>query len=281
MKKFWKATGISAAYFGVFMGIQFLISFAGILILMGSMVHDRGMAIFANPAVFEKTYMEGLLKNMTAMVLVSNTLTVGGLWAFFALRHKKFGREIGFYRTSGRNLGMSVIFGVGVCFFVDLLTTYLPFPETAMAQFEAQHGMLWFGDVGLTFLSVALVGPVSEEICFRGLCYSRLREGMRPWAAALISSIFFGLAHGDPIWFFVGFLAGISLSWIFQVTGSLYCAIVVHVTNNAISTVTSYFSMPDYLHKILIFSSLFVVALAGWFLYRWNHIPVEKSQVTE
>ena len=270
MKKFWKALGISWVYFAVFMGIQFLVSMAGSLILLGSLVHEQGAALFDNVELFHEALMSGLLEHMTAMVLFSNVLTILGFWLFFKCRHRRFLREIGLYKTTVRNLTLSSLFGVGMCFFVDLLTTVLPIPESAMQQFEAQHGMLWFGDAGLTFLSVALIGPISEEICFRGLCYTRLKTGMHPWAAGFFSSVFFGIAHGNPVWFLVGFMAGISLCWIFETTGSLLCAMVVHVTNNAISSFTAYVSMPEMFHRVLIISSILLILFSGYLLYRGN-----------
>ena len=279
MKKFWKATGIGAAYFIVFMVVQFLVSLAGILILLGSLILEQGMGMFKNPEQFREIYMTSLLTNMTWLVLVSNLVSILGLWIFFATRHKNFLKEVGLQKTSARNLTMSVIFGTGVCFFVDLLTNILPFPETVIEQFELQHGMLWFGDIGLTFLSVALIGPVSEEICFRGLCYRRLKEGMPKWAAGLISSVFFGLAHGDPVWFLVGFVAGVSLSWIFETTGSLLPAIIVHVTNNAISALTSYFPLPEGIHQVLMYSGLLIAAGSAYLLHSWTHRPVEKQGI--
>ena len=278
MKKNLKSIGIAFAWFAVFMGIQFLTSLAGIMFILADMVHKEGLAVFKDQLLFQQVYLEALLQNMTWLVLISNVLTIVGIWIFFLCRRRKFTQEIGLRKTSMKNLSMSVIFGVGVCFFVDMLTIYLPFPETVMDEFQSQHGMLWYGDVGLTFLSVAIVGPISEEICFRGLCYGSLRKTMRPWAAGLISSVFFGLAHGDPVWFLVGFLAGVSMSWIFETTGSLLPAMVVHVTNNAISSMTAYVAIPELLHRILLFGSIPIFLFAGFFLHKWNHQPVEISE---
>ena len=280
MKKFLKAVLEAAGWFALFMGIQFLVTLAGILILMGNQVYHQGTALFENIETFHGILMGLLMKHMTLLVLVSNLLTILIFWAFFSLRHRKMGNEIGLQRTTGRNLTLSVIFGTGMCFFMDLLTAVLPVPEQVMEEFETQHGMLWFGDVGITFLSVALLGPVSEEICFRGLCYGRLKKAMPPWAAGLISSVFFGLAHGDPVWFLVGFVAGLSLCWIYEITGSLLCAMIVHVTNNAISSMTAYFPVSDSFHRILVLSSVVVTLVSGILLYRGRRFPnVQEEQL--
>ena len=257
------------------MGIQLLVTLGGTFLIMGSIVHQYGMGIFKTDQ-FHELLMKGMLQYMTGMVLLSNLLTILCFWMFFRFRHKSFVKTIGLSGTSPKNLVLSSFCGVGVCFFVDLMTQILPIPESIMDQFETQHGMLWFGDVGLTFLSVAIIGPVSEEICFRGLCYTRLKAAMRPWAAGLISSVFFGLAHGDPVWFLVGFAAGLFLSWVFETTGSLLCAIVVHVTNNALSSLTAYYPMSPILNRILNFTCIGIMVIAGFLLYKTNKTPNEE-----
>ena len=277
MKKFWKSLGAAAAYFGVFLGIQFLVSLAGTLLMLGQVVGQYGLSLFQNVNQFHRVLMQELTKSVTVLVLISNLVTVLAFFLWFRCRGKRFSQEIGLHRTTGRNMAMSVILGIGLCFFMDLLTAVLPISEQTMEQFESQHNMLWFGDAGITFLSVAIAGPVSEEICFRGLVHNRLRQGMGPWLAGILSSVLFGMAHGDPVWFLVGFVAGLALSWTYEVTGSLWCPIVVHVTNNAISSMTAYLPISETLHTVLVAVSVVLTLGAGWLLYRWNRRTVPEE----
>lgn len=268
MKKFWKATGISGAYFVSFLLIQLWISLAASFFVMAS------LAGTVNPIMnfggFMEAYAEKTTQNLTGMILASNLVTVLGFWAFFRLREKSFLREIGLVPTDWQNLALAVLFGIGMCFTIDLVTIFLPIPEKMMEQFAEAHGNLWEGNVLLTFLSVSLAGPVSEEICFRGLCYTRLKQGMRPIWAGLIASIFFGLAHGDPVWFLVGFLAGAATAWIFEITGSLWTSILVHVVNNSISNLTAYLPISPVLHLCLIGLGVVLLIVSGILLYRRN-----------
>ena len=133
-----------------------------------------------------------------------------------------------------------------------------------------QHSVLWEGSAGINFLSVALIGPVSEEICFRGLCYTRLRKGMGKLWSGLISAVFFGIAHGDPVWFLVGFTFGIGLAWIFETTGSLWTCILVHITNNTISYVTSYLPISLGVHWALIGLAVPALIVSIYLLRREN-----------
>ena len=270
MRKFFRASFLAVLYFMLFMGIQTLVTLAGSLFLMGNEILQQGMGLFENPQRFHRVYMEMLMKHMTGLVLLSNLLTMAGVFLCLRFRHEKIKERLCLLKTSSKNLSMSCLFGVGICFLMDLVTMVLPFPEPVLENFSFQHSLLWFGDAGLTFLSVAIVGPVSEEIFFRGLCYSRLKKYVHPSAAAILSAAVFGLAHGDPVWFLIGFLAGLSLSWVLEVTGSLYCAIAVHVTNNAISSVMAYVPISESFHRLLIILSIGIALISGYGLYKNN-----------
>lgn len=85
----------------------------------------------------------------------------------------------------------------------------------------------------MLFLAVVIMAPVVEEIAFRGVFYNLLNKAMPLWAAALISSIVFGLLHGTT--FLQTAVIGFVLAFIYQVTGDLKMAILGHALNNAIA----------------------------------------------
>lgn len=90
--------------------------------------------------------------------------------------------------------------------------------------------------VALTTLAVAVVAPIGEEIFFRGFVYQGLKSHMPVWAAAIVSSAFFGAVHFNLVHFMALFVLGLALVWIFERTGSLTAPIVAHGVNNAVAT---------------------------------------------
>lgn len=85
----------------------------------------------------------------------------------------------------------------------------------------------------LLFLSVVVMAPIVEEIAFRGVLYNLLGKRMPLIAAAIISSIVFGLMHGTT--FLQTAVIGFVLAFIYQVTGNLKIAILGHAANNGIA----------------------------------------------
>ena len=86
--------------------------------------------------------------------------------------------------------------------------------------------------VFLLFLSVVVMAPIVEEIAFRGVLYNLLGRRMPLIAAAIVSSIFFGIMHGTT--FFQTVFIGFVLASIYQITGNLKVAILGHAVNNGI-----------------------------------------------
>ena len=122
------------------------------------------------------------------------------------------------------SLGFGVVagFAFAVLFFagINVLTAI-------QARLPTQHS-----DVILYFLVGALVGPVAEELFFRGLLYGFFRR----WgvvAAVILSTLFFVLPHAVhqriPITQVVG---GIVFAVAYEVEGSLMVPIIIHVLGN-------------------------------------------------
>jgi sodium transport system permease protein len=84
-------------------------------------------------------------------------------------------------------------------------------------------------------LLMALAPAICEELAFRGFILSGLRGTGRKWTAILISSLFFGLAHGLLQQSLAAFFVGIVIGFIAVQTGSLLPAIAYHFTHNALA----------------------------------------------
>jgi len=77
-----------------------------------------------------------------------------------------------------------------------------------------------------------LVGPIGEELFYRGFLYRWLRKHLSPVAAMLISGLFFGVVHRDPTRLAQYSLIGVVLAIVYEQTGSLWASIVAHILYN-------------------------------------------------
>jgi membrane protease YdiL (CAAX protease family) len=88
-------------------------------------------------------------------------------------------------------------------------------------------------------LLLVLIAPLAEEIFFRGLCYRALRNRLGRWTSALTVGVVFGAIHydGPDTLALIAPLAvlGALFCLLYELTGSLYPSIAVHVVNNAVA----------------------------------------------
>ncbi len=88
--------------------------------------------------------------------------------------------------------------------------------------------------LGLTVALACVVGPVVEEIFFRGVLFTALRKRTSRLVAMAISGSAFAAAHTNPVGFLPILLLGGLLADCYERTGSLWASIVVHIFHNSL-----------------------------------------------
>jgi len=95
------------------------------------------------------------------------------------------------------------------------------------------------------FSAVVIVGPMVEEILFRGLIYGALEKRLRVSGAFVISSFLFALVHLQVVYFIPIFCLGMVLGWARWKTNSLGLPILIHILNNGIALIAlKFFDKP-------------------------------------
>jgi len=90
----------------------------------------------------------------------------------------------------------------------------------------------------LSFLVVAVVAPIVEELTFRGLGFGLLSKyGVR--VALVGTAVLFGLVHGFLVALPLFVIVGLALGWLRMRSGSVYPGMVMHGLFNAAVTVAA------------------------------------------
>jgi membrane protease YdiL (CAAX protease family) len=92
-------------------------------------------------------------------------------------------------------------------------------------------------DLPLFVLFVVLVGPLGEEVLYRGYLSVLIR---RRWVFILVSAAAWSAVHVDPYHALPLFLTGLLLAWIRVRTRSFYATYALHLTFNALALVLHY-----------------------------------------
>lgn len=87
----------------------------------------------------------------------------------------------------------------------------------------------------MALLVGVVLGPLVEEVIFRGVVLRGLTATMGAWPAILWSAALFAMIHLNPWQGYHAFGLGVLFGWAYLRTGSLALCIVAHVVNNALS----------------------------------------------
>jgi len=164
-------------------------------------------------------------------------------WYWGPRRHHTGWASLGLRRFRPLKGLLAVLVGFGLILVVNLAWT--PIMEV-LGLSEQPNVLPMFGE-GVIGLLVALflggvVAPIAEEILFRGFFYAGLRTAWgRGWAIAA-SSLVFALVHGfagviPPI-----FVMGLILGLVYDYTGSVWPAVILHGAVNGFSFLASFFA---------------------------------------
>lgn len=174
-------------------------------------------------------------------VILLSSVALQGVMLLAALHFtiRKYGatpEELGFCKSEGLR-GWLVPF-IGLAISILLTAAYVIAVESAgWTSLEPPELPAAVRDAeGLSRLAAAfvviVVGPVAEETFFRGFVFQGLRRRLGLVGAAVVSSAFFALAHGDVGLLAPAFMSGLVLTWVFVRTRCLGPAVLAHSLQN-------------------------------------------------
>jgi membrane protease YdiL (CAAX protease family) len=90
------------------------------------------------------------------------------------------------------------------------------------------------GILALTVLLACVIGPVAEELFFRGVVYPAIRQRTSRMVAMLMSGAAFSLIHANLLGFLPIMALGCLLANLYERTGSLAGPLAIHVLHNTL-----------------------------------------------
>ena len=124
----------------------------------------------------------------------------------------------------------SVVIGFGAG---GLSTIWLNLVDLVASHFSAleKGSYIW------TFLAIVAIGPLVEEILFRGVIFRSFEEATDlPWFPLLLSGVMFGIWHGSFIQAVYTAMMGIILGYYIKKTRTLFYVVLAHAVNNLSGT---------------------------------------------
>ena len=242
MKNVMKQIGKALCYFGFYFLVGQVIIALIIQFAMGiywGMQSKAAGITFATQEEVQAAAMDYYYKNMGLDLALRAIFTLLFFLIFFLIRKKNIAKEVNLQKTSGKKWIAAVLGAVFVIFFVNGMLGVLV-PQDQLENFSQASSVLYAYPLWQAILANMLLVPILEEVVFRGLLFSRLQKVMPNIVVALITSVVFGLVHGQIVWMLFAFVVGLVLSFVRIKTGSILPTILMHVLINTYATLVSY-----------------------------------------
>ena len=119
----------------------------------------------------------------------------------------------------------------------------------------------------MMMIYAGFVGPVVEELVFRGFLMRRFEKYGKGFAV-IVSAVLFGVMHGNPLQIVFGTLVGLILGYI-AIEYSIKWSIILHIANNFIlgDVIGGLFELlPDHVEEIAFTAFLGIGFVIGFVL---------------
>ena len=171
-RKFFVALLKALCYFGLFFGLQtVIIAFYEAALIFGEMsggLIDSYLygGEFILPESLYDTLTDQLQQNVHLLMILSAAVTLLFLFLFFQLRRKKPLEEIAFRSAPLSKMGMALLLGLALQFFVTITMAFLPIPEEMLESFAENNELLHGGHAAPAMLAAMLIFLVAFVIIF-------------------------------------------------------------------------------------------------------------------
>ena len=246
---------------------KFIFDWKGAFALIGGMIVGTAAVSVIN--VFSMfVFNENLQYNDFYLMLTNAAGFVGAIFAFdYFIARPQTGRNLNF-NFSPTNVGTYLLIFpmmLGMMFIAEFITSQIPITGPFFGEYYEFFSRLMeqmTKDKATMIVLAVIMAPIFEEIVFRGIIQKGLiNKGMNPATAIIISSVVFGLVHGNP-WQFVGaVLLGCVLGLVYHKTKSLLLPILLHAFNNLCSSILIFYGDTESFAEVFHISEWIVLGI--------------------
>ena len=205
-------------------------------------------ALFAGPFCLLYTYFAYGTFDMdkAGQIAVAPTMLLGFVFMGLYLWRKNYltGDKHLYSPVSVPYLAWSLLAGMTSICIIGLLMSELTFLPNLLDQ---TFDILQSGWLGI--LCISVLGPVLEELLFRGAITKELLRRYSPAKAILFSGLIFGIYHGNIVQGIYASILGTAFAWILEMSGNIYSSMLLHMGANIWSLLISEYALDLYSMK--------------------------------
>jgi membrane protease YdiL (CAAX protease family) len=267
VKKYLKMAGNILLYGGIYFGFQIFV------MVVFMIVFGINEAIKAQDVTQSFNFSDAAAnaffdQNLNIIMLVSEFISLLTFMLIFYAKKQNLFKYCGFFKLSLKNAALIVVMASGMGMFIDGILTALPIDKWFPEYSELMDSLMGGGqDFSIILLSVGILGPIFEEILFRGLVFNELRKVKGLVFSVIVQAILFGVFHMNWLQGIYAFLLGIILGLVYVWTRSIWAPIIAHIVFNTSSVFGGFLSLIANIY-VVIALGLILTVISLFYLYR-------------
>jgi len=207
----------------IFMIGSFLINFVFVAIYNSSekkgMSSDEFLKYINTPEYQDK--LSNFI-NSKALIIVLITFVI-----FFSILYKAYKKYKKESEFKIKNIYVPILFGISI----SLIYNILVFNLDQLFNFTNIFNKSSIPII-VQIISSGLIGPILEEMVFRGIVYNKLKEFNKPMTSIILTSVIFGMIHTNYLDAIYAFGVSFMFIYLYEKYKSIKAPIVMHIFLN-------------------------------------------------
>lgn len=187
-----------------------------------------------------------------AVTFVAAVITIGILWIIFRKDNRKPVNQ-------AHHLLPVILMGVFASSGLSKLVTLLRI-DNIIGSYESVNQNFMDNPMIFQILTLCVVAPFVEELVFRGIMYQRMKDYMDKVTAVLLSSLIFGVYHGNLVQGLYAGILGVLFCFVYEKCGSFAAPVLFHMAANTTALIMMYFPVSTFISEHIILK-IFVMLL--------------------
>ncbi len=182
---------------------------------------------------------------------------------FYTLPHRDVCQSIGFSIKVTRYFPLVLFAFLGINLALSVLNGLFCQAIGIAQKSEPLDSHIQNSEIVLLYITSSLAPAFAEEVLFRGVVYTNLRPYGKS-IAVLGSAVLFGLMHMSTEQFLYTTAAGIMLAVLYEMTGSVWSGVLIHMCNNLYSVLQAVIAIRFPSAKGVAISYIIQAAIIFW-----------------
>lgn len=210
---------------------------SSVMVLWSIPVTIIGMILYKNPdRVLD--FLSDSTVTQVIQIIVSSVAFIFPFLIYLKMMRETLSNVGSFGKPTNKKLIFPLVLtGLGVCGFSNFITTAA---GAVLNQFGFEYNVATLDNptnlygIILSFVATAITPALVEEFAMRGVLLGVLRK-YGDGFAIIVSSLVFGLMHGNLVQIPFAFLLGLFFGYAVIKTGTIWTAVIIHFINNFVS----------------------------------------------